>query len=78
MKKLREVENSLFHDDKEFAKYEHSFEKKYPLCSNCQNIVQKVLHKQSLWLAQYKMLLFKQKPIKRIIKVNFSLYYLVN
>ncbi|OXU27444.1 hypothetical protein TSAR_002483 [Trichomalopsis sarcophagae] len=66
--KLRELENSIdVCNDKQLARFERSFEKKYPLCLQCQSIVQTVLHKQRVWLTQYKMLLYKQKPIQRII-----------
>ena len=69
--KLRELEDSTdVYNAKQFTQFEKSFEKKYPLCMKCQNVVQRVLHKQALWLTQYKMLLFKQKPIKRIIQVS--------
>ncbi|KAJ8682828.1 hypothetical protein QAD02_018620 [Eretmocerus hayati] len=69
LSKLRELEDSAdLNNDEQIARFERTFEKKYPLCSRCQNVVQRVLCKQTLWLTQYKMLLFKQKPIKRIIE----------
>ncbi|XP_011496865.1 PREDICTED: uncharacterized protein LOC105361399 [Ceratosolen solmsi marchali] len=67
--KLRELEDSIdVYNDKQIARFEASFEQKYPLCFKCQNIVTKVLYKQTLWLTQYKMLLFKQKPIRRVVE----------
>ncbi|CAD1480191.1 unnamed protein product, partial [Heterotrigona itama] len=46
----------------EIKKFKDSLEQQYPLCAKCKSIVNSVLHKQALWLAQYKMLFFKQKP----------------
>ncbi|OAD62243.1 hypothetical protein WN48_06981 [Eufriesea mexicana] len=43
-------------------KFKDSLEQQYPLCAKCKTTVNNVLHKQALWLAQYKMLFFKQKP----------------
>lgn len=71
---LRELEDSMdVYNDKQIARFERNFEKKYPLCLKCQSIVKTVLYKQTLWLTQYKMLLFKQKPIKSIIEVSIFL-----
>ncbi|XP_058807607.1 transmembrane protein 201 homolog [Phymastichus coffea] len=68
LNKLRELEDSVDEfDDKKLLRFESKFEKKFPLCSKCQSIVKNVLHQQRVWITQYKMLLFKQKPIKRLI-----------
>ncbi|XP_068966590.1 uncharacterized protein [Bombus flavifrons] len=57
----------------EIKKFKDSLEQQYPLCAKCKSTVNKVLYKQSLWLAQYKMLLFKQKPF--CIIANNSKYF---
>ncbi|PBC28922.1 uncharacterized protein LOC107997745 isoform X1 [Apis cerana] len=46
----------------EIKKLKDNLEQQYPLCAKCKITVNNVLYKQALWLAQYKMLLFKQKP----------------
>lgn len=69
LKKLRELENSVDVSAEQLAQFEKSYDKKYPLCKKCQSSVQNVLFKQNQWLTEYKMLLFKQKSVKRIIKV---------
>ncbi|KAG7207266.1 hypothetical protein KM043_008941 [Ampulex compressa] len=51
----------------ETEQFKQSLENKYPLCANCRTMVHNVLQKQSLWLAQYKMLFFKQKPVQALI-----------
>ncbi|XP_015435539.1 PREDICTED: uncharacterized protein LOC107191099 [Dufourea novaeangliae] len=48
--------------EQEVKQFKESLEQEYPLCVNCKNTVYNVLYKQALWLAKYKMLLFKQKP----------------
>ena len=48
--------------DYEIKQFKQSLEQRYPLCAGCKTTVHNVLHKQALWLAEYKMLLFKQKP----------------
>lgn len=56
--------------EKEVQDFKQSLEEKYPLCSRCKQVVNDVLYKQSLWLTRYKMMLFKQKPIKLILNVS--------
>lgn len=63
--------------EEQLSQFEKSFDKKYPLCLKCQNSVKNVLSKQSKWLTEYKMLLFKQKSVKRMIKVLLS-YLLIS
>ncbi|XP_034176199.2 uncharacterized protein LOC117602379 isoform X2 [Osmia lignaria lignaria] len=46
----------------EIKQYRNILEQQYPLCAKCKTIVHRVLSKQALWLAQYKMLFFKKKP----------------
>ncbi|XP_063975792.1 uncharacterized protein LOC135161802 [Diachasmimorpha longicaudata] len=53
---------------KEIKKCRQSLEKQYPLCRRCNSLVKSVLQRQSVWLTQYKMLIFKQRPISLIIK----------
>ncbi|KAL2720037.1 uncharacterized protein V1478_010303 [Vespula squamosa] len=53
--------------DQEIQQFKHFLEKKYPLCINCNAIVQNVLAKQTMWLAHYKMLFLKQKPIRTFL-----------
>ncbi|XP_011300316.1 uncharacterized protein [Fopius arisanus] len=52
---------------KEMKSCRKSLEKQYPLCRRCNSLVKSVLRKQSVWLTQYKMLLFKQRPISLIV-----------
>ncbi|XP_078047252.1 uncharacterized protein LOC144475333 isoform X2 [Augochlora pura] len=52
--------------EQEVKKFKKSLEQEYPLCTQCKSTVHNVLHKQALWLAEYKMLLFKQKPFQVI------------
>ena len=56
--------------EKEVLQFRKTIEEKYPLCSGCKQVVNEVLNKQSLWLTRYKMLLFKQRPIKSIMNVS--------
>lgn len=56
--------------DAEMKKFKEYLEKRYPLCSKCKLTVQTVLSKQALWLTRYKMLLFRQKPLKMLIGVS--------
>lgn len=53
--------------DREVEEFERSLEQKYPLCTNCKALVQNVLAKQAMWLTRYKMLLFKQKPVRKLL-----------
>ncbi|KAL7297841.1 hypothetical protein TKK_0008873 [Trichogramma kaykai] len=72
--KLRELEDSMVvYSDKKLAKFKEKFERDYPLCLSCQNIVQKVIYKQKQWLTQYKMLLFKKKQFSTIFKNHIVL-----
>ncbi|XP_031838584.1 uncharacterized protein LOC116429606 [Nomia melanderi] len=48
--------------DREVKQFKKSLEQEYPLCTKCKSTVNNILYKQALWLAEYKMLLFKQKP----------------
>ncbi|XP_033334511.2 uncharacterized protein LOC117225250 [Megalopta genalis] len=52
--------------EQEVKKFKKSLEQEYPLCTQCKSTVHNVLYKQALWLAEYKMLLFKQKPFQVI------------
>ncbi|XP_034949746.1 uncharacterized protein [Chelonus insularis] len=67
---LRSVDPKRWRDT-EIESFKQNLDKKYPLCKKCNSFVRKVLHKQSLWLTQYKMLFYKQKPLK-IIMTNIS------
>lgn len=68
---LREVENSQnTYSSEEILQFKESLEEKYPLCHDCEGTVAAVLKKQSMWLLQYKMLLFKNKPIQQIFEVS--------
>lgn len=60
----------------EIKKFKDSLEQQYPLCAKCKSTVNNVLYKQSLWLAQYKMLLFKQKPFCIIANVSIVIKYI--
>ncbi|XP_050461598.1 uncharacterized protein LOC126856789 [Cataglyphis hispanica] len=51
----------------ELKGFKEYLEKRYPLCNNCKLTVQNVLSKQALWLTRYKMLFFRQKPIRMLI-----------
>lgn len=51
----------------ELKGFKEYLEKRYPLCENCKLTVQNVLSKQALWLTRYKMLFFKQRPIRLLI-----------
>lgn len=67
----------------EIKKFKDSLEQQYPLCAKCKNTVNNVLHKQALWLAEYKMLFFKQKPFCVITNVSIVindiiLQYIIN
>ncbi|XP_046468653.1 uncharacterized protein [Neodiprion pinetum] len=53
--------------DHELAVLKHKLEEKYKLCQKCSKVVEGVLSKQALWLLQYKMAFFKNKPIQHII-----------
>ncbi|EFN71895.1 Transmembrane protein 201 [Camponotus floridanus] len=72
--KLLELSNfepkSERHYNAELTKFKKYLEKRYPLCNNCKLTVQTVLNKQALWLTCYKMLFFRQKPIKMLIGVS--------
>ncbi|XP_033219883.1 uncharacterized protein LOC117174690 [Belonocnema kinseyi] len=59
--------------EKELLQFRQTVEEKYPLCSGCKQVVNDVLHKQSLWLARYKMLFFKQRPIKAIMNSGHNI-----
>lgn len=56
--------------EREIKELKNSLEEQYPLCTKCKTTVKNVLHKQALWLAEYKMLLFKQKPFQVIANVS--------
>ncbi|XP_076647941.1 uncharacterized protein LOC143356277 [Halictus rubicundus] len=52
--------------EQEIEQFKKSLEQEYPLCTQCKSTVHSVLHKQALWLTEYKMLLFKQRPFQVI------------
>lgn len=54
----------------ELKVFKEYLEKKYLLCSSCRYTVRDVLNKQAVWLTYYKMLFFKQKPVKTVINVR--------
>lgn len=56
--------------DVELKAFKEHLEVKYPLCDSCKLTVRNVLRKQAVWLTRYKMLFFKQKPIKTLVDVN--------
>lgn len=58
----------------ELKGFKEYLEKRYPLCNNCKLTVQNVLSKQALWLTHYKMLFFRQKPIRMLIGVSIYFY----
>lgn len=51
----------------ELKGFKEYLENKYPLCDNCKLTVRNVLSRQALWLTRYKMLFFRQKPIRMLI-----------
>ncbi|KAI4492035.1 hypothetical protein M0802_010160 [Mischocyttarus mexicanus] len=53
--------------DEEVKQFKDSLELKYPLCTNCNGIVQNVLAKQKMWLDHYKIMFFKRKPLRTFI-----------
>ncbi|XP_076634016.1 uncharacterized protein LOC143348079 [Colletes latitarsis] len=53
--------------DHEMKQFKDNLEQQYPLCANCKITVHNTLHKQAIWLAKYKMLLFKHKPFRVLI-----------
>ncbi|XP_032674748.1 uncharacterized protein LOC116845779 [Odontomachus brunneus] len=61
-----EAKNENFYNA-EVKIFKEYLEKKYPLCSSCKYTVRDVLNKQAVWLTHYKMLFFKQKPVKTVI-----------
>jgi len=72
--KLSELSNfepkseKLFNTElKAFKEY---LEARYPLCDSCKSTVRDVLRRQAVWLTSYKMLFFKQKPIKTLVGVS--------
>ncbi|KYM98449.1 PREDICTED: uncharacterized protein LOC108777498 [Cyphomyrmex costatus] len=69
--KLSELANfepkdeNLFNTElKAFKEY---LEARYPLCDSCKSTVRNVLYRQAVWLTRYKMLFFRQKPLKMFI-----------
>ncbi|KAK0079892.1 hypothetical protein PV325_000659 [Microctonus aethiopoides] len=63
---LRSVDSSSWLES-EVDIFKKNLEEKYPLCKKCNTFIKRILKKQSVWLMQYKMLAFKQKPMKIII-----------
>ncbi|EZA54783.1 hypothetical protein DMN91_007152 [Ooceraea biroi] len=61
-----EPRNERFYD-RELKTFKKDLEEKYPVCNKCKSMVSGVLKKQALWLTRYKMLFFRQKPVKAII-----------
>lgn len=72
--KLRELANFECKNEKfyntEIKVFKDYLEDRYPLCDNCKLTVQSVLNKQALWLTRYKMLFFRQKPVRLITNVS--------
>lgn len=72
--KLSELSNFEPKNEKlfntELKAFKEYLEVKYPLCDSCKSTVRDVLRKQALWLTRYKMLFFRQKPIKVLIGVS--------
>ncbi|XP_076243688.1 uncharacterized protein LOC143184953, partial [Calliopsis andreniformis] len=68
--KLSKLCNYTSENDKnyehEIKQFKDNLEQQYPLCVKCKNKVKSILYKQTLWLAEYKMLLFRQKPFQMI------------
>lgn len=56
--------------DMELKVFKEYLEVRYPLCDNCKLTVRDVLRRQAMWLTHYKMLFFRQKPIKMLIGVS--------
>jgi len=56
--------------NQELKVFKEELEKKYPICNKCKLVVSSILNKQALWLTRYKMLFFRQKPVKMIIDVS--------
>lgn len=54
----------------ELKAFKEYLEVRYPLCDSCKLTVRDVLHKQVMWLTHYKMLFFRQKPIKTLVDVS--------
>ncbi|XP_014612368.1 PREDICTED: uncharacterized protein LOC106791325 isoform X1 [Polistes canadensis] len=54
----------------EVKQFKDSLELKYPLCKNCNDIVQNVLAKQKMWLDHYKIMFFKRKPLHHTFIIN--------
>ncbi|XP_017890611.1 uncharacterized protein LOC108631283 [Ceratina calcarata] len=69
--KLSKLSNYIPRDERnyeyEIKRFKDSLEEIYPLCVRCKATVKGVLCRQALWLAQYKMLFFKQKPFSAMI-----------
>lgn len=60
-------------DESEIEVFRENLEAKYPLCKKCNTCVKRILQKQAVWLTQYKMLLFKQRPVKIIVNVSLKI-----
>lgn len=58
------------HFDAELKAFKEYLEVSYPLCDGCKLTVRDVLRKQAMWLTHYKMLFFRQKPIKVLVDVS--------
>lgn len=58
------------HFDAELKAFKEYLEVRYPLCDGCKLTVRDVLHKQAVWLTHYKMLFFRQKPIRMLVDVS--------
>lgn len=58
--------------ENEIQNFKQAIEEKYPLCFKCKQIVNQVLHKQSVWLTRYKMMIFKQKPVKLFLHNRYK------
>lgn len=58
----------------ELKRFKEYLERRYPLCDNCKLTVQNILSKQAVWLTRYKMLFFRQKPIRMLISVSIHVW----
>ncbi|XP_043466677.1 transmembrane protein 201 homolog [Leptopilina heterotoma] len=59
--------------ENEIQDFKQTIEEKYPLCFKCKQIVNQVLQKQSVWLTRYKMMIFKQKPVKLFLHNRYKI-----
>lgn len=79
-KKINALANFVAENEKkydtEIEKYRVQLESQYSLCTNCQLNINNVLIKQSKWLMQYKMSIFKDKPVLQTNLVSTGGIYL--